>query len=337
MDEWSSGWGGRMQEAEGPIPTPLNYGPVGPFGCSIYADGGVGAGTPTDGIHVWVVPNNSYIVVKDRTGAWLPAIPGPAIVVTTGTLAPDNLILIDTFTTFADGTVLDFAPDTEYFYRMHYWPEQEQNKQFNHSNPWDGELVDRRLRLWVGKEWAETGVKSDKKRWKYVGEAAVIEDEYVDERKYMYLTAMDYYMDLETGEYEEYTEAVIQHHEVVCASGWVPYDKGKVHLGIDDDGSWGRLEYARESDEREHAWTGEGGFSPQFQVKDEVEVWAYHKRLRAEVERVYATDFRDPLPDGWTVTNNVGTWGQEDSVGSWRDEFVNEYADKGNDPDWSVL
>jgi len=72
-------------------------------------------------------------------------------------------------------------------------------------------------------------------------------------------------------------------------------------------------------------------------VGDEVEVWAYHKRLQADYEQAYRTDFSDTLPDGWTVTNTTGAWRQEDSITPWRDEFVEEYSDKGRDPEWTVF
>ena len=334
--EVAFGWGGPTQLAKPPTDTPTNYGPVGPFGISIYGDGGTAPTDATDGIHVHIVPENSFVHMRDSAGDLLPAINGSAVVVGAGTLDDYQVEHVTTFTTYNNGDTIIFNPDTEYFLRCAYWPEQENMKQFQDPNSYDGSAMrKKKLKIWIG--WNDITTQADELHWKYVGTSNLIEFEYDSDRDYVYLFAYDYYKALvEQSEVTTaYEDAIIQFDQPTVASDWLPYDKGVVDDGFDGSAySW--FKYKKEPSELSHSVLTSTSTVPTFTVRDQIEVFAFTERLQADLIRLYQTDYTSAFPDGWTVTNTTGTIGQEVTpITQYLEGFYEDFTDKTRDPDWS--
>ena len=308
------------------IPGPPDPYYIGPHGMSIYADVGAAPTSNTDGLHIIFIPEDSFLTIKDSAGAWT-TISGDAVAVATGQLSDEaNLVLIDYFTEYHDGTDFTYDPDDEYFTRIEYWPEKETFKRMELDDVVTPNL-DRRLRIWFS---------DDKKRLKFVGEVEAIEYEYTSARDYIMLFAYDGFYDYDDTEaWVAYIDGHVGFDEVVVASEWLPFDEGTVFQNRGDELSYAQIVYAKESEELTHDSTSTSFTVPNWLQRDQLEVWSVCTKWLAVENWLYSTDFNVAFPDGWTTIDVNGLQAQESPFTIYKDYFDNEYTDKTNDPDWS--
>jgi len=302
-------------------------------GITIYANGG--AAGNTDGLHIVFIPLHSFLTVKDIDGNWT-TVDGSAggtgawAVVRGELTTPIDLILVDYGATYQNGDEFVLDDDTEYFFRIQYWPE---NKKLKYTDtaaePDNYPNLDRRIKIFFG---------DDKKRLKKVATVAAVEADYTSAVNFIQLFAYDYYYDEGTTAWVAYEYTWIGFDEITVNSEWLPWDQMFVNCIDANFPSWTKVLYQKEDNELTHDYASTDYTVPTFEPMDQLRVYNTCNVYPESAKLLFMTDYQGAFPDGWTVTNTTGTWTQMTTpITGFRDDFFNEYSDKGNDPNWTAV
>jgi hypothetical protein len=315
---------------EGAAPTPV----LSPSGITIYAN--AGAGGDGDGLHIIFVPVNSKLNMKDALGAW-GTTTGPAIVVAKGACNNAanaiNMVAIQEFTTYNDGTALTINLSTEYFARIEYWPENKPMKRLDLDDT-DTPNLDRRVRIYFDSDKKKLGDSS-----KFVGEVSTVDYTYTTAKSYVDLICIDAYYDYPPGEeiWSQYgNHGFIQFDEVVVSSEWLPWDLMEAHCMLSDKFTHATISYEKDENELTHTFSDSGKYMPSLLQTDQIEIWSRCETIPIMQEMFYVSDFNVAFADGWTQASPTGAWAQQANYTGFTDEFTEAYTDKNNDTNWTI-
>lgn len=330
-------------EWDDPTPTPGSPNTqYAPFGFTLYCNGGVAG--DHDGIHVIILPPVTELRLYNTSGVattYAGGANGKILICKGLVLDPYNSAASPPFQVvfeidqYDNGDNLGITDDEEYFIRIEYWPEARPLKYLNLDNEITPNL-DRRLRIWLS-----TDKKTKFNSTKLVGEYAMIESDYTSAVKYIAAFNFNCFNNLGDPHVRTaYWPTLHQYDEFVVGSEWLPYDEMIVDQMKSDAFSKCDVFYDKSENELTHNAASTTDQTPNFFTTDrafnQLEVFSRCEVIPTLDELFYLTDFRDAFPDGWSVTNTTGTWGQEDSITEWKDEFYEQYTNKGNDPNWTV-